>query len=529
MATKNTTKTAGNKAAKPGDGQNPDQEPENKNNQANADAGKTGDANPDAKASGNEGITLEDLQSLMTDTVESALKKQFSQEADKVSKQDIADAVKEAFEQRAKEDNRTDVPNMAEFKAIAEAVVDGQFNNIRQEKKPVHNTQDAQEKQGMNIERPLSMAKGNLPTWAKQLCNILLRKHQDEGIDPTQIKRDNDFGQKILEKGQKIGVKALTSTGSGTGDELVPTDLGTELFRRMYLESQLAQAMMAREIEMPTNPFTPPVSTTRPSFFVESTENTAATASTPGTAAHTLTAVPLKGEVDYSYEVDEDSIIAILPMLTMLFAEAAAFALEDAIINGDADGTHQDSDYQAVTKHNAKAFNGLRRAALATSGLNVDLSTGGISRANLSSMRKALGKYAYPKNDLFLICGPKGENDVLNLDEVVTIDKAGRFATFFNRDVPTVFGSPVITSEAMRETLNASGVYDGVTTTKGSIMWVNLRHWSLGNRRSFTVETDKNIQSSTNIVVGTFRKAFSPVEAVSTTVTPVSLGYNYDA
>jgi len=49
---------------------------------------------------------------------------------------------------------------------------------------------------------------------------------------------------------------------------------------------------------------------------------------------------------------------------------------------------------------------------------------------------------------------------------VRTVDKYGQFATVLNGELGKIDGIPVIVSEKIRENLNASGVYDGTTTTK---------------------------------------------------------------
>jgi len=300
------------------------------------------------------------------------------------------------------------------------------------------------------------------------------------------------------------------------------------LERRLYLASPLAQTLMAREIEMPTNPYTMPLITTRPTFYLEATENTAATATDPGTAQPQLDAKKLMAQVNASYEVDEDSIVPILSEIETLLGEAAADALEDAIINGDTAGTHQDSDTHAISKAAAKAFLGIRTAVI-DAGIETSLATGGISRSNLVAMKKAMGKYGTNIANLVWIVGVNGENDLLNLDDVVTQDKRGLAATTVTGVLPSFLGIPIIVSERGRENLNASGVYDGITTTKGSILLANLGQVRLGSRRQFTVETDRNIKAQTHEIVASFRKAFTWLETPSATVTSAMLGYNYNA
>jgi HK97 family phage major capsid protein len=377
--------------------------------------------------------------------------------------------------------------------------------------------------------------KGNLPIHGKQLLNCLMFRPMNEGIDEAPLRKAMAIGDKMFERAAMIGVKALTSTGAATGDEWVPTDLSSVLLRRVYLESVLAQLMMAREIAMPTNPYEMPLSTTRPTFKLNNTENDASsfntgsvdTRSTPGTGKPVLTAKRLMGKVEYSYEVEEDAIIPILATIQMLIGEAGAYALETAILNGDTTATHQDTDTAATANAVEKAFDGFRKLALANAATKLDMSTGGITRSNLVALKKKGKKYMRKPSELAWIVSTNNENDVLNLDEVALWKNRGETPTLTTGEVRSFLGIPIVVSEAARDDLNAVGVNDGITTTKGGVILANLNRFLLGSRRGFTVEVDKDITNQTKFIVASFRKAFTPIEAPSATVPSVVYGYNF--
>ena len=382
----------------------------------------------------------------------------------------------------------------------------------------------------LDIELPLSHCKGNLPLHQKQLLNVLMKRDINDGVGESMLRKGVELGDRTLFRLQgmaRSGQKALTSTGSGTGDELVPSDLSSELHRRFFLASDLAAIFAGQEIDQPTQPYTYPLGTTRPTFYLENTENTAATASDPATGSIVLNAKRLIGKVSYSYELTEDSIVPVLPMITTMLTEAAADAYEDALINGDVTATHQDSDTELVAKHAARAFAGFRKLALTVSSLKSDISSGGINEANLRALRKLLGKWGRNKRDLIWIVGVKGENDLMGITNVGTQDKVGGLATILTGEINTFLGIPVIVSERCREDLNASGVYDGTTTTKGSILLVNKAQFLTGRRREFMVETDRDISSQTNFIVASYRRGMTPKETPSATIKSVAVGYNH--
>lgn len=382
-----------------------------------------------------------------------------------------------------------------------------------------------------DVSFPISHRAGNLSVAAKQLLNVCQRKHQDADIPDSVLQEAVSNGRKTLHKlheSFRMGTKTLTTTGSGTGAELIPTDLASRIQLRLYLESQLASEMIGNEIDMPTNPYQIPMSLARPTMYLAS-QGVTVTKAPPTTSRPTLTASKIMGIADYTYEIDEDSIVPVLPWLEQQLASSAADALEGAIINGDTTGTHQDSDIHAVSGHYAKAFKGFRKLALAGS-CSTSLASGGISTANLAAIRKSMAKYGIRTQDLRWIVGPKGYNDIVALTETLTAEKAGiQNARILTGNAPTFFGVPVLVSSQCREDLNASGVYDGSTTTKGSLFLVYMPGFLLGVRGQFGLEVDVDRLTQTNNVIASFRRDMQPVETPSTTVPIVWAGYNFTA
>lgn len=381
------------------------------------------------------------------------------------------------------------------------------------------------------IEFPIAHRSGNLSVDQKQLLNVMTGKAMDQDIPESVLKDAERRGERAEKRlYSRIGQKALTTAGSGTGAEFMNTSLSSTLLERMYLESLLAAALTGSEVMMPTNPFNFPLSTTRPTFRL-ATEGNAPTASQGGTAGLALNAKKLTGIVDYSYEADEDSIIAILPWTLKQLGEAAADALEDAIINGDTAATHQDSDSHALgATHSGKMFDGMRKLVLAQSALKASLATGGISTANIGVLKKMLGRWGLKPKDLLIVCGVAGYNDIVLLSETLTAEKIGNpaLARINTGMAPNLLGIDIVPSARMREDLNASGVYDGTTTTKGSIMIVYKPAWIQGVKRGFTVETDSDKKAQTRSVIASFRRDFRPIESLANTRAAV-LGYNFNS
>ena len=85
----------------------------------------------------------------------------------------------------------------------------------------------------------------------------------------------------------------------------------------------------------------------------------------------------------------------------------------------------------------------------------------------------------------------------------------------------------VIVSEQVRTTLNASGVYDGVTQTKTMLIIVHKDAFMLGARGlpKLSFKSDDDVDQNTLIL--SFRKDFQPRWTPSATVLTAGYGYNF--
>jgi HK97 family phage major capsid protein len=348
------------------------------------------------------------------------------------------------------------------------------------------------------------------------LASKLLRR------DPRSLKMWSEFSQEA-----SALRKAMDTATTEEGLEWIPTGFSAELIRKVKLALKVA-ALHGR-IAMPTNPFKLPIdgADAVAYLFSESTSDTASkiTASTPGTNNVTFDAVKLACRVLVSTELEEDSVVAILPLLRDKIVQALAEAQENATINGDTDATHQDSDV-TVASDVRKAWDGYRKLALSSA--EVDLATFNI--ANLRAIRAAMGKYGVNPNNLAWIAGISVFNKMLSLDEVLTVDKYGANATILSGELAKLDGIPVIVSEFIREDLNASGVYDGTTTTQTVLPLVYRPAFIYGDRRTITLRVSQELYMETDqdVAIATQRLDFQPVQD-ATSEPIVGLGYNITA
>lgn len=306
-------------------------------------------------------------------------------------------------------------------------------------------------------------------------------------------------------------LRAMDVDTSGEGGAWVPTGIGASIHEAVRASGKVA-ALFER-IDLPTNPWKWPIEGADATAYrvAEPTGDTESkfTASTPGTVAATFDAEIFGVRALISRSLEPDSAAAIVPYLQRKIIQAFVDAEEKAILDGDTDGTHQDTDVGSSTTDARTAWDGLRKKALAQT---VATATSA-SVANLLVVRKAMGKWGVNPADLAFIVGVSNLHTLLADSNLLTVDKMGPNATILSGQIGSIAGVPVIVSEHVRENLNASGVYDAITTTKTYMLCVNRREWAMGQRMAMDMQTDDSIYRETfqRVMVGFMREDFQHI------------------
>lgn len=349
------------------------------------------------------------------------------------------------------------------------------------------------------------------------LTATLLKKH------PTRLKL---FQKRIGEfRGVSELKKAMDTATANEGQEWIPTDFSADLIDRVR-HATLVPALFA-EIQMPSPTYKLPAVQSDGSVYLVS-ENTAdssqdePTASTPKSRQVTLTATKLGSAVRVSRELEEDSIIPVMDFIKNNMATAWADALEDAVINGDTTGSHQDADVTSSADHR-KAWKGLRKLSIAANDTSL---TGTPTIVELRTMRSKMGVYGRDPNKLAWICSTKGYMKLLGVAEFLTVDKYGPNATVLSGEIGKIDGIRVIVSGKMRDDLNASGVNDATSNTKGLLLLVYLPGFVRGSRRRMTSWSDYEGKFDQTVLVTMMRADFQPLY-VPTTENLVVKGVNW--
>lgn len=321
-------------------------------------------------------------------------------------------------------------------------------------------------------------------------------------------------------------LKAFGSTTSGAGADWVPTMISSNYIEEFQLERKIEAR--ANQLQLKSAPFKLPVQ----DGVTEArkiAQNTAITDSNFGTDDLEFNPIKIGEYHILPEELNEDSAVVMIPLLRDNVVQAQIRAVENAIINGDDDGTHIDSDTHAAGANVAgKFWPGLRKLAIANSanGGTYSFANAAVSTNGLRQMKALMKKFGVNPAYLAWYVGPQVLSQLLTLPEVLTIDKMGPNATVMKGVLGSYMGIPIIVSEYMREDLNATGVYDGTTTTRGGILLVNEKRTYVGERRPIRVMAMQDMPYQDRFLLASYQRKDYRVLPQNAQETSIVYGYN---
>jgi HK97 family phage major capsid protein len=368
-------------------------------------------------------------------------------------------------------------------------------------------------------------------TWKLTAADLFLAKTLLEGA-MRQKEAGHSFkgSEKVAPPSPDLvnAVKALTSTGAGTGDELVPTMMASSLWQDFFAASRVAADLP--NIPMPSDPFDLPLSLGDVTWR-KGTQNTAPTASDPATAKSTLTSTEQVAEVDWSYNLDEDAVVAMIPTLRQRLSLSGGEAMDAFCLNADATnaGTGNinldDADPADDSYYLSDGQDGIRHLAIVDNTGQWSAAGAALSDAVLTTGLALLDKYGLDTANCRIVPCVKEYLAMLGLTNVATVDKYGLGATILNGELARYRGIPVLPSVSVPKT-EADGKVSTTAgnNTKGQVVMYNRNSWQVGYRRGLLVEVDRLIQKRQLVMVVSFRIAIGAYGTRSTADHTVVIG-----
>lgn len=402
------------------------------------------------------------------------------------------------------------------------AMLESKANDIIKRKAPF--TGEAMVNEGMETIHKSATKDERIVSFQKAADDLYLASAV-LGKKPQELKLYKSFKGLLENENMSELKKAMTTGGSTAGAEWIPTGYSAQLMQ--MIENERVLAKFFPSFQMPQSPYVWPITTGRPTAY-KATEGSAVTETTDPTSNVTFTAAKLMAYISASFELEEDSIVAILPELKQALALGLADGEENVILNGCADNSI-DSDNTTAGDQRRVAV-GLRKLAIANS-YTTDLGT--FNSDTLGALRKKLGKFFDPTKCGWVV-SVSGYEQLTRLKDAsgnpvcLTVQNAGAAATFMTGVIDKAFGMPVILSGKSRDDLNASGVFDNTTKTKTSIQLVRFDAFKLGYKGGIYQGTQKQEKTQTTDLVASMRMAFMPMFPIASNAT-VWNAYNITA
>lgn len=279
--------------------------------------------------------------------------------------------------------------------------------------------------------------------------------------------------------------KALISGDTG---DFIPEEYANE-FIDLVREKNWIRGLF-RTINMPSAVFYIPKVTGDASVFYVSTEAQAPNESKPAFAAAgsvKLEAIKLMGYVQVSNETDEDSRIAMMPIIKGSMAAAMAKAEEEAFLLGQFDATYAANDPR-------KAFKGLLKIAV-DAGQVIAADNSDLIKT-IENARLKLAVHGRSVQNLVFMVNPYTGSQLRQLSQVLTVDKYGPGATILKGEVGKVMGITIVEAYYLPEDVtNPASFYAPAVADKGVALLVNVESPIIGDRRKIKFDQDKVIVS----------------------------------
>ena len=313
---------------------------------------------------------------------------------------------------------------------------------------------------------------------------VILAKMAGKSLESTA------FGREMV---QKYGAHVP----SATWELEVSLNLEAEVRRRLVV------APLLRNIAMQTNVMTIPVNpeagsatwVTNAQFGTAPAALGAAGASAGASQTHqlkeiTLNAYKVATNEYTAYEEEEDSLIAIMPIIRDGMIRRVARAVDKAFLLGAGTGSDPVS--------------GLATFATNSSG-NVTTSTPSATYvatvAALRSLRKGLGVWGLDPQEVVYIVNTDTYYNLLEDTTFQTMNQVGTQATLLTGQIGQIGGSPVV----------VSGEFATPASGATGIIALNPGNFIVGNQRGLRIDTQELVETQRRVMVASLRTGMTKV------------------
>lgn len=294
--------------------------------------------------------------------------------------------------------------------------------------------------------------------------------------------QDTKFGRQLLEK---------------TGAHLPSATWELEVSMAMEAEvrRKLIVSPLLRNVAMQTNVMTIPVNPEAGYATWVTNAQFATAASSGGTQVHqvkeiTLNAYKVATNEYMAYEEEEDSLIALMPIVRDAMVRRTARAIDKAFLLGAGAGADPVKGLATYTTGVA--------AANTTSSIATGAAT---SVASLRALRKALGALGLDPQDVTFIVSTEMYYNLLEDATFQTMNQVGPQATLLTGQIGQVGNSPVLVSAELPT--QATGAYGALA--------VYTPNFIVGNQRGLRMDTQELVETQRRVLVASLRTGMTQI------------------
>lgn len=309
---------------------------------------------------------------------------------------------------------------------------------------------------------------------------VFLAKMAGKSIDGTRLGRD------LV---QKYGAHVP----SATWELEVSLNLESEVRRRLVV------APVFRNIAMQTNVMTIPVNpeagtatwVTNAEFGAVPATLGAAGASAGASATHalkeiTLNAYKLATNEYTAYEEEEDSLLALMPIIRDGMVRRVARAVDKAFLLGAGSGS------DPVKGLSNWATNTTATGNTVVAGMNV---------AKLRTLRQGLGAWGLDPAEVIYIINTDTYYQLLEDTTFQTMNQVGSQATLLTGQIGQIGGSPVLVSAEFASP--GTGIAGAIAVNPGNFI--------VGNQRGLRIDTQELVETQRRVMVASLRTGMTRV------------------
>jgi len=302
---------------------------------------------------------------------------------------------------------------------------------------------------------------------------VILAKMAGKGLADTK------FGREMV---QKYGAHLP----SDTWELEVSLNMENEVRRRLVVAPTL------RGIAMQTNVMTIPVNPEAGVATWMANSAFGQTASAGNNATHalkeiTLNAYKVATNEYVAYEEEEDSLVAIMPVIRDAMVRRVARAVDRAMLRGAGSGN---DPVRGLATYDA------------VSAVTLDISANDKTTvAKLQAMRRDLGAWGLDPAELIYIVSTEGYYDLLEDTNFLTVDKVGSQATLLTGQIGAIGNTPVLVSAEFAD--KADGAVNAICFAPGNFL--------VGNQRGLRVDTQDLVETQRRVMVASLRTGMTQV------------------